>query len=115
VCANGRITIEEAVNIAKKEACKASHFYCSEDFEMVDADENNNRWHECIKLNPNLLEIKSVIDMELENKKYWAIFIQRKEKKRMVDNQLMTALGDDKVIVFIDKGTGKLIGYLFGI
>lgn len=105
--------INEAIEIAKAKLCEKRQSFCNQDFEIIDADENNMRWNNAIATAPQILDLDNIKQMKLNTKKYWAIYFQKKKEMIRVGKDLMILVDDRSAYVFLEKDTGKLIGFLF--
>jgi hypothetical protein len=107
------IRINEAIEIAKAKLCEKNQTFCNQDFEIIDADEKNTRWEKAIATAPQILDLDNIKQMKLNNKEYWAIYFQKKKETIKMGKDVMILVDDRSAYVFIEKDTGKLIGFLF--
>ncbi|MBI5748480.1 MAG: hypothetical protein HZA00_05085 [Nitrospinae bacterium] len=94
------MNIKEAIEIGKRELKKLGF---DTEIMTVMADEENTAWKEFVSSNPSVMESKSVREMKLNKKNYWAIYYVPKE----------IALGGD-AWVFIDIKDRSVIGMILG-
>lgn len=94
------VTVEQAIEIGKLELKQRG--YSIENM-RVEADENNSSWQKSITRDSSKLQKPIVKRLNLEEKKYWAIYYAPKDSQ----------LGGD-AWVFIDINTGEVIGVILG-
>lgn len=110
--ADYEVGLNEAIDIGKVELCKNDKTFCNANFEIIDADNENTKWNNSVLANPKILDDENIRQMELEKKKYWAIYYLIKHEPVMVDGVKMRVIGGGAGFVFIEKKTGRLIGML---
>jgi hypothetical protein len=94
---------DDAILVANRVAISAGYQI---DRMKTTADESNSEWNQLLCLLPNDPSDKALerIKKRLSGREYWAIYYEPVETNRF---------GGD-LFVFVDKRTGKVIGYLKG-
>lgn len=99
----GMIKLPNAIEIGKKELKNIGYSFWDQEL-LAKADDNNSDWNNHIESSPSILENEVIKKMDLANKEFWAVYFVPKN---------YSGKGGD-AWVFIDRSTGKVIGYLLG-
>lgn len=97
------VVLAEAIKTGQNELKVIGYEYWDKDL-SISADGENSVWNKYIQSSPAVLENEAIKKMQLDRKRYWAIYYVPKN---------YSGKGGD-AFVFIDCSDGKIIGYLLG-
>lgn len=121
---NEPITLEKAIKIGKQKLVSINKEWWDRKL-TINADNNNSSWKRHTEIYPSVLNDGLIVNMEINKQEYWAIYYKptyeedEDEKLPVMDEELLKegwtyepVVFPISAYVFIEKGTGLVLGVL---
>ena len=107
------VTMNEAIEIGRKKLISINKEIWNKEL-YIHADDINSMWKDYTSMQPQVLESELILNMKLEQNKYWAInFMPAFNETLSDDEDTYYVTLSIEAWVFIEKDTGEILGVVF--